>query len=287
MEKMLDLGNGLKVAKVNVNELKEQDVNAREMDQDMFNQLTANIKSDGRLESLPFVAETEKGLEIVSGHHRVRSARSAGIDDIYVLVDDTGLSRNKIRSKQLSHNSIQGVDNEQIVKQIYEMIDDANDRLAAFISKEMQEQMDKLPVNDVTFEMEIKSILVNFMACEEENFQKAADMINAKFDKVYAADIKVMQPFIDCMKRVGKDYDIRAMSTTLDKMAEIVRKEMGEELPESESAAVKDVLGSVWLDNEQGTTILKALEKGRKQKIIKGKNGWDLIVRLCADYLNE
>lgn len=96
MEKMLDIGNGLKIAKVNIEELREHDLNARSMNSAMFERLTANIKKDNRLESLPFVAETENGIEIVSGHHRVRACRSAGITEIFVILDDTGLDRNKM-----------------------------------------------------------------------------------------------------------------------------------------------------------------------------------------------
>ena len=43
--------------------------------------------------------------EIISGHHRVRAGRAAGLEWFYVLVDgDEELSRSKIVSKQLSHN---------------------------------------------------------------------------------------------------------------------------------------------------------------------------------------
>lgn len=74
-EKCLELGNGLEIWKVNIEDLKEQDVNARYMKAEMFERLTENIKGDGRLESLPFCALTDKGIEIVSGHHRIRAVR--------------------------------------------------------------------------------------------------------------------------------------------------------------------------------------------------------------------
>ena len=36
MEILLDIGNGLKIAKANIDELHEQDLNARHMDKKMF-----------------------------------------------------------------------------------------------------------------------------------------------------------------------------------------------------------------------------------------------------------
>jgi ParB-like chromosome segregation protein Spo0J len=124
-EKLLELGQGLELWKVGVDELREQDTNARSMPKEMFQRLTETIGRDKRLESLPFCALTPKGVEIVSGHHRVRTARAAEVKDIYILVDVTGLTPSEIAAKQLAHNSIEGTDNEQLVREIYAKIEDA------------------------------------------------------------------------------------------------------------------------------------------------------------------
>src|SRR6059036_2769174 len=78
-QRILDLGNGLELWKVHPSTLREQDVNARSMPKAMFERLAQTIARDKRLESLPLCAKTESGLEIVSGHHRVRAATAAGI----------------------------------------------------------------------------------------------------------------------------------------------------------------------------------------------------------------
>ena len=58
------------------------------MDTQTFNRLAANIEKDRRLESLPFCAASTKGdktvLEIVSGHHRIRAARKAELQKVYI-----------------------------------------------------------------------------------------------------------------------------------------------------------------------------------------------------------
>lgn len=51
-EIIYDMGTELYIAKVQLAELKEQDINARIMKNEMQDQLTANIKNRGQLESL-------------------------------------------------------------------------------------------------------------------------------------------------------------------------------------------------------------------------------------------
>src|SRR5437762_1667585 len=109
-EKVLDLGNGLELWKVPPSALREQDVNARSMPKAMFERLSQTIGRDKRLESLPLCAKTERGLELISGHHRTRAATAAGLTEMFTLVDVTGLTRSQIAAKQLAHNAIEGQD---------------------------------------------------------------------------------------------------------------------------------------------------------------------------------
>ena len=50
-EKIYDMGTGLIIAKVQLDKVREQDINARIMRKEMQDQLTANIKNRGQLES--------------------------------------------------------------------------------------------------------------------------------------------------------------------------------------------------------------------------------------------
>src|SRR2546427_679740 len=101
-ERILELGNGLELWKVHASTLREQDVNARSMPKAMFERLSQTIARDKRLESLPLCAKTESDFEIISGHHRTRAATAAGLSELFVLVDVTGLSRSQIAAKQLA-----------------------------------------------------------------------------------------------------------------------------------------------------------------------------------------
>ena len=78
-EVIYDMGSGLVIAKVPIDKLKEQDINARIMKNEMQDQLTANIAKRGQLESLPLLVNVDGVIEIISGHHRIKSARAAGL----------------------------------------------------------------------------------------------------------------------------------------------------------------------------------------------------------------
>ena len=75
-EVIADMGSGLLIVKGAIDFLREQDVNARIMRDQMQDQLTANIAKRGQLESLPYVALIKNELKIISGHHRIKSARA-------------------------------------------------------------------------------------------------------------------------------------------------------------------------------------------------------------------
>ena len=128
-EVIYEMGSGLVIAKVGIDRVKEQDLNARVMKNEMQDQLTANIAKRGQLESLPFLVQTENALEIISGHHRIKSARAAGLKEFIAIVDESGLSRSQIAAKQLAHNAISGFDDDSTLKEIIKMITDVDREL--------------------------------------------------------------------------------------------------------------------------------------------------------------
>lgn len=140
-EIIYDMGTELYIAKVQLAELKEQDINARIMKNEMQDQLTANIKNRGQLESLPLIALMGEKLEIISGHHRVKSAREAGLKEIIVILDKSGLTRSKAASKQLAHNAISGFDDESTLREIVKLDKDGNTKPAKIETVETEEDI--------------------------------------------------------------------------------------------------------------------------------------------------
>src|SRR5262245_61899124 len=95
--RLLDLGRHLAIWKAPVEILRDARKNARSMDNRLLGLLTETIAKDQRLESLPLTtwSRTAGGNEellIISGHHRIRAARAAGIKEIHILVDERQLT---------------------------------------------------------------------------------------------------------------------------------------------------------------------------------------------------
>ena len=108
------------------------------MKTEMQKQLTDNIKKRGQLESLPFCALIDGKIEIISGHHRIRSAKDSGVlTELFVILDTTGLRRSQVAAKQLAHNAISGFDDQSTLKEIAKMIDDVDDMLESYIGKDI------------------------------------------------------------------------------------------------------------------------------------------------------
>lgn len=108
-EVVADMGSGLVIAKVHLADIREQDINARIMKNETQKQLTDNIKKRGQLESLPYCALIDGRIEIISGHHRIRSAKDSGVlEEVFVILDLSGLRRSQVAAKQIAHNAING-----------------------------------------------------------------------------------------------------------------------------------------------------------------------------------
>jgi len=262
-EVCLELGNGLEIWKVNIEDLKEQDVNARYMRAEMFERLTENIKADGRLESLPFCALTDRGLEIISGHHRVRASRQAGIYEIYVIVDVTNLSRDKIRSKQLSHNSIDGYDNAELVKRIYDSIEGAKERLEAFVPEDLVDKFKRVSVGDVNVDMDIRQIQIVFFKYEKMRFEKLERYLKDN-DEAYAAELKQFEDVKKLIRETGREYNIRAVGTILARLCDLALCRYQDTEPDHKYLA--DVMRTTLLTDEQAERIEKALKKKDKDE---------------------
>jgi len=279
-EKLLELGQGLELWKASVDELREQDTNARSMPKEMFQRLTETIGRDKRLESLPFCALTDKGIEIVSGHHRVRTARAAEVKDIYVLVDVTGLTPSEIAAKQLAHNSIEGTDNKQLVREIYAQIEDAASKLEAFVDSKLDVTIPKVEIDHLKVEFTFKTVALAFLPRLKERVEAALEFI-----KLYIAAESDFEPFTECVRRISKEYEVRIVADIVAKMAELAQKQMGQPVEDGERVALRDLLGSTYIPVSAAKVIKEAVDKMEREGNVGPNNRWQVLEMWAADYL--
>lgn len=290
-EVIYDMGSGLVIAKVQIDKVKEQDINARIMKKEMQDQLTANIKSRGQLESLPLLAEVNGVLEIISGHHRIKSARAAGMKVILAIIDVSGLSRSKIAAKQLAHNAISGFDDQSTLREIVKMLDDVDDMLESFIGKDILEepleQYNKLLSPEVQFDF--KNITFTFLPHQVKDMEALVKAIGSSAPEIVGvAHYEDCQKFIEALNKYQKFSDIRNVGAAVHSMIETVLEKMdaaGYQDTEDWTYLTK-IFGSNAIPAESAEVIKKALKKAEKEGSITSKNRWKLIEILAANYLS-
>ena len=229
-EKVLDLGDGLAIEIVDIDDLREQDLNARLMEPAMFNQLIANIKKRGQIESLPLCAVPAGSdlIEIVSGHHRIRAARAAGLKRLHCIVDRSGLKRSQIVAKQLAHNAISGFDDPDTLKRLLTVLDNVEDLLESYIgSLQTDSDVDKIVMPYVDLDWKIVTLL--FLPHQLDNLKELVKSLKGKQELVAVASTDSFPAFAKAVAAYSRFKDVRnaAMAIALlteTAMAEIERE---------------------------------------------------------------
>ena len=211
---------------VDFEELTEQDINANVMEPDMFNALVGNIRKNGQLESIPLVAneDGDERRQIVSGHHRIRSAREAGLKSGIVL-RYKDLTKSEIRAKQLAHNSIAGKSDNQIVAEIFRRIDGLDLQMEAYIdTKSLMSVPDPVSFKPVDLDpmAHAKTVTIVFLPTQATDFRTAMDLLTSKPDAVYVANREAFEGFKDAVHQTRKDLDIHSIPSAVAEMSRMV-----------------------------------------------------------------
>lgn len=290
-EVIYDMGSGLIIAKVPLDKVKEQDINARIMKNEMQDQLTANIKNRGQLESLPLFCLVGEQIEIISGHHRVKSARAAGMKEIIAIVDVSGLSRSKIAAKQLAHNAISGFDDDSTLREIVKMIDDVDDMIESFVGKDILEepleQYDKMLSPAVQFDF--KTVVFSFLPHQVKDMDVLVKNLETTAPEIIGvAPYEQCKQFIETLSKYQKFTDIRNVGAAIHSMIQSVNEKMDDTGFDEEEdwTYLTKLFGSNAVPGESAQVIQQAIKKAEKEGTVTSKNKWQLIEYLCADYLS-
>ena len=285
-----DMGAGLLIVKVQLDRVVEQDVNARIMKNEMQDQLTANIAKRGQLESLPLLAEIGNKIKIISGHHRIKSARQAGMKEIYAILDVSGLTRSQEAAKQLAHNAISGFDDNSTLKEIVKMISDVDDMLESFVGKDIlsepMAEFEKLISPSVQFDF--RTITFTFLPHQLQNLEALIKHLEKQgCELIGVADLEHGQKFVETLTKYQQFQDVRNVGAAIASMTEAANEKMdvaGYD-PTGEWTYLTKVFGSNSIPSDAAGVISQALKKAEKEGIVTKKNRWQLIEYLCADYL--
>lgn len=222
----LALGDGLFVRVVDIHDLREQEINAHYMPARVFERLVDNIKRRGALESLPYVHRPgDEGLMlIISGHHRVRAARAAGLATIPVLVDTNAMSRSQVTAKQLAHNALIGMDDVDLLRQLIDRIDDPDDLLMTGLDPSLLPSPDHeaMLLFTPTLDFEWRSVALLFLPHQVADLVRLCESLQGQQDEVLLIPAEQFQAFISAAVQFSRIRNIRhggAVVATLTKIA--------------------------------------------------------------------
>lgn len=289
-ELIYDMGTGLVIGKVQLDRIKEQDINARVMNKEMQDQLTANIKKRGQLESLPLLVLKDGQLETISGHHRIKSARAAGLKEIVAIIDVSGLSRSRIVSKQLAHNAISGFDDESTLRELCKMLDDVDDMIESFVGKDIikepLEQYQKLLSPAVHFDF--KNVTFTFLPFQVKDMEALIKSLESTSpDIIGVAPYEQCKRFVETLGKYQKFTDIRNIGAAIHAMIQSANAQMDDAgYDEAEDwTYLTKIFGSNAIPAESAEVITKALKKAEKEGIVTSKSRWAFIEKMANDYL--
>lgn len=217
-----------KIAEVQLSDIKLVKKNAHFMQQDTFNALVNNIRRDGQLSSVPFCVRHSDGTyTVVSGNHRTQAAKMAGLTSIPVMyINEEETSHDWLLATQLSHNSIVGQDDAELLKQLLDEITDVALKEYAHISNEV---LDSVKDISYTVEMpnnEIVPVTLMFVDTQKVIFDKLMGTLECYSEKelenLTLVDIQSMHRLNEISGKVQQKYKIKSQALSICKMLEIV-----------------------------------------------------------------
>lgn len=201
--------------------------NARYFKKDVFQQLTSNVAGDGMLSSVPLCREIEDGsLEVLSGNHRVKASVEAGLAWIMVMVLLGELDEDRRLSIQLSHNALVGVDDPQILAELFGRISDIKAKLYAGLDSAVLKEI--APVKLVTFSTPTVATRTVTFAFTPAEVAKVDDVLrelkaSASADVVYLASLEQFEAFFEALQKVKKSEKVKNASLAMVKLVDLVK----------------------------------------------------------------
>lgn len=230
---------GLEIWRVGIEELREQDLNAQCMPPDMLERLTLNISKEKRLESLPFVIRTGKGkYQIISGHHRYRAARNAGLKEIVVLVETRPLDRSRVVSKQIAHNTLVGQTDKDILRRLCEEITRTEDLLEAYVNKEtLGIDLKPVQVDDIIIKYDWQLLVLAFLPSQLKDLEALVERIPPKTNTVGVVSMDIFEDFGKTLLALSKAEKVKNLGAAISRMVEITNEYLTQKEAEGVKAA--------------------------------------------------
>ncbi|HET9564798.1 MAG TPA: ParB N-terminal domain-containing protein, partial [Mycobacterium sp.] len=271
----------------------------------MFERLVENIRRTGRLESTPYCAQV-KGLgavEVVSGHHRIRAARKAGLTHVDVLVDTSDLTRSQIVAKQLAHNALVGHDDNDLIRQLVGRLTSVDDLLESGLGEDFVPTPEKFKVTLFTphADYKWKTATFTFLDHQLASFEALAKSLKSEARTVCVGCQDQFEPFIKAVAAFGRERNIVSAATAIAVLTELATAEAAELKAQREAAEedagpgksptiktgplLSQLFGTARVPPDVAGVIREALDKMTANQDVPAGTKWQALERWAADYL--
>lgn len=198
--------------------------NAHYMDKDVLDKLTANVSEDGFLSQLPFGMKRESDGKylILSGNHRLKASIKAHLEYILILYIDE-VDKDTQIAYQLSHNSLIGKDDKQMLQEIYNEISSIEKK--EFSGLNGINFIDIKKINPPAIgdgDIELTEMKFQFIESKSNSIRNVLSTLEEMdIDENTTIVVGSFEAFIKVMQEVKKVYDIKSRSIAFSKMVDI------------------------------------------------------------------
>lgn len=219
-------------AKVDISLIDEVKVNANEMSDDDFAQLTSNISKSG-LSSVPACVKRKDGRFVtISGNHRLRACKKLRYKEIGVLFcEEDEISQDEMIAIELSHNSLHGTAKASIVKKLLESIQTIDFKQFAHVNID--------DIKGVKVEgIDIAAMAENFVltvVLYPDSFKSLDALFGdlreyaKKSDALILASAKDNEKrLLDIQNAIGQQFDIKSTGITFGKLLELASERLAQ-----------------------------------------------------------
>lgn len=231
IESLNKLIDPYKIAYVSpVNDCVALEKNAHYMEKNILDKLVSNVSEDGFLSQLPFALKRDDGKYLImSGNHRLKAAIKAKLDYILILFVEN-IGKDKQIAYQLSHNSLVGKDDVNMLKDIFMQIESLDMKEFTGINDNNFIDVSKIKCNAINDDdIELIEMRLYFVEPIAQNIDKFFNAIEKEKNTEYSyAAIADFEQFIKTMTEIKIKYNIKSPSTAFLKMIEICKEKLNE-----------------------------------------------------------
>ena len=215
--------------KVDVNLIDEAEENANRMTEEVFDALCRNIGISG-LSSTPCCYKKSTGrFVMISGHHRLRACKKCGYKKIGILYcAEEELTKDEIIAIQLSHNSLHGEDDKNILKKLFAQIQSVDFKQFAHINMDEIKPIESNGLDISLMKENYTFSVVLYNGSLEDINALLMDIreLSKTSDVVLIADQEPSEEMYLNLRKELKDKNIKSASIGFAKILELAHRQL-------------------------------------------------------------